>query len=362
MFMFLNWLKKIRMNKSRVVKKDLKRNFINSLLYLVVIFLCHTAAMMWLQELSLGDSIWLTLTTLTTVGYGDIQIDNPFARMATISLLYFGGIFFLAKTAGDYFDYRATKRYKQFKGEWRWNMCNHIVIISEHEDKIYKQYYERLVTEFRQLKPYQEADIQILTNDFPEGLPDSLRKLGVVHYCGKGNAPKDLEAVNIHKATIIIVLAKKHHDSLSDGNTFDILYRIRDINKTALIAVECVDDVNRVRLQQAGADITIRPVRAYPEMIVSALSAPGCETVMENMFTHEGDKYRRFDVTVRSKPWATLVYNLMEADVGTAVAYISPDGEIRCNPSGKDKIEAKALIVMVREDKAISNEEVLAVL
>jgi voltage-gated potassium channel len=361
MFIIFNWLKKIKMNKSKVVKKDLKRNFINSLLYLVVIFFCHTAAMMWFQNLHVGDSIWLTLTTLTTVGYGDIPIDNPYARLSTILLLYFGGIFVLAKTAGDYFDYRSVKRYKQFKGEWRWNMSNHIVIISEHEDKIYQQYYERLVTEFRQLQPYQEADIQILTNDFEAGLPDCLRKLGVVHYRGKGNAPEDLEAVNINKATIIIVLAKKHHDSLSDGNTFDILHRIRDINKTALIAVECVDDVNRDRLQKAGADITIRPVRAYPEMIVSALSAPGCEMVMENMFTHEGDKYRRFDVSVRNKPWANLVYQLMEGDIGTAVAYISPDGEIRCNPSGKEQVEAKALIVMVRQDKVITNEAVQAV-
>jgi len=358
MLTILTWFKKIRNRKPIVTRKDLRKSFLYSSVYLFIIFCLHTLAMTKLEGLSIGNSIWVTWTTITTVGYGDIPIKSPLGRTSTILLLYLGGIFVLAKTAGDYFDYRVIKHRKQLTGEWRWSMNHHIVIISDHDDHISNQYYERLVTEFQQVPKYGHCAIEILTNNFRDGLPESLQLLGVVHYQGNGNVPKDLEAVNVKGADIIIVLAKRHNDPLSDGNTFDILHRLREYNQTASILVECVDDTNRNRLRQAGANITVRPIRAYPEMMVSAIRAPGSENVIENMFTHQGDKYQRFDIALKKREWAEIVYQLMKADIGTAVAYISDDNEVHCNPQGKNIIDAKALIAMVKEDATPTNEQV----
>jgi len=191
MLTILTCFKKFRNRKPIVTRKDLRKSFLYSSIYLVIIF---------------------------CVGYGDIPIKSSLGRTSTILLLYLGGIFVLAKTAGDYFDYRIIKHRKQLTGEWRWSVSHHIVIISD--------------------------------NNFRDGLPESLQLLGVVHYQGKGNVPKDLEAVNVKGADVIIVLAKRHNDPLSDGNTFDILHRLREYNQTASILVECVNDVNRNRLQQ----------------------------------------------------------------------------------------------------------------
>lgn len=362
MLSIFTWFNKFRNKKRIVVKKNFRKNFTNALLYLAFIFILHTIAMTQWEKLAFSDSIWLTFTTITTVGYGDIPIKSLEARLATIILLYLGGIFVLAKTAGDYFDYRTMKYHKQLRGEWRWNMNNHIVIISDHDDHIPERYYEKLVAEFRQVPQYESHEIQILTQDFKEGLPESLQILGMTHYNGKGNVPENLEAVDIAQATIIIILAKQHHDPLSDGNTFDILHRVRDLNQAAFILVECVDDVNRSRLQRAGANIMIRPIRAYPEMIVSALCAPGSELVMENMFTSQGDTYQRFEVTIQDTQWADIVYQLIKANIGTTVAYISDDNKIYCNPNGSSKINAKALIVIVRENKKPTTKDIEAAL
>jgi len=362
MLAIFTWFQKIGHKKPIVIKEDMRKKFVKSSAYLLVILYLHTIAMNQLEGLSIGDAAWLTWTTITTVGYGDIPIKSPLSRLSTILLLYLGGIFVLAKTAGDYFDYRAIKHQKQLKGEWRWNMKHHIVIISDHDDQISSLYYERLVTEFQQVPKYKECAIEILTNDFPKGLPESLQLLGVVHYEGKGNVPENLGAVNIDSADFIIVLTKMHNDPLSDGNTFDILHRIRDCNQTASILVECVDDANRERLQQAGANIVVRPIRAYPEMMVSALCAPGAEKIVENLFTHRGDKYQRFDVAIEKIAWMEIVYELMKANIGTAVAYISHDDKVHCNPDGKEIVDAKALIVMVKEGFNPTDEGVAAVL
>ncbi|MFK5969490.1 MAG: potassium channel family protein, partial [Candidatus Marithrix sp.] len=152
-------------------------------------------AMIKWEGLYLIDAIWLTFTTITTVGYGDIQITSIPGRLSTIILLYLGGIFVLAKTAGDYFDYRVVRSRKQLKGEWRWNMNNHIVLISYNEDHIPTLYYERLITEFQHTEEYKNHNIQLLTKDFQNGLPESLQQLNITHYYGKGNQIEDLKAV-----------------------------------------------------------------------------------------------------------------------------------------------------------------------
>jgi voltage-gated potassium channel len=328
--------------------KDYKKSLLYSSIWIGIIFVLHTTAMVYWEGHTIEDSLWLTVTTITTVGYGDVSINTHLGRAATVILMYIGGIYVLANTVADFFYYRAAKYRQQLHGEWRWNMNHHIVIISHHDDHMPDLYYKRLITEFRQIPAYKNIDIQILTNHFPEGLPRTLQELGVVHSKRTANLPEDLEAVNISSAVIVIVLARRHHDSNSDGTTFDILHRIRDVNQTAFILSECVDDVNRDRLHEAGANTTIRPVHAYPEMIVSVLNAPGAEIIIENMFTHDGDKYQRFDVAIKGQQWSKVVYRLMEENIGIAIAYITHDDKVHCNPPAKEMIHAKAIIAMVK--------------
>ena len=362
MLPLLTWLERFKKRKYAVIQIKLEEKLLSAVQYLFIILFLHSLLIRLFEGYSWGDALWLALTTITTVGYGDIQIHSLGGRVATVLLLYAGGIFVLAKVVADYFEYHSSKHQQKFKGEWRWNMSNHILIISDQEDQLSELFYQRLIHEFRQTPQYQNSSIQILTQDFSDGLPELLQLLGTTYYKGKGNSPKDLEAVNCNLAKIIIILAQRHNDPLSDGHTFDILHRIRDINSSAFIIVECVDDANRKRLQQAGANIMVRPIRAYPEMIVGVLCAPGTEQVLENMFTQQGDRYQRVNVILRAKEWAEIVYQLIKADIGIAIAYIDPNGLVSCNPPGRKKIVADALIIMVKDGKEISAEQVTAIL
>ncbi len=328
--------------------KDYKKSLIYSSIWITIIFVLHTVSMVYWEGHTIEDSLWLSVTTITTVGYGDIAINSNIGRAATVILMYIGGIYVLANTVADFLSYRAEKYRQQLHGEWRWNMTHHIVIISHYDDHMPDLYYKRLITEFREIPAYQNIGIQILTNHFPEGLPVALQELGVVHSKRTGNLPEDLELANIIDAVIVVVLAKRHHDSGSDGNTFDILHRIRDVNQKAFVLAECVDDKNRERLQEAGANTTIRPVHAYPEMIVSVLNAPGAEIIIENMFTHDGDKYQRFNVDIQGQEWSKIVCQLMDENIGIAIAYISHDDKVHCNPPAREVVHAKAIIAMVK--------------
>ncbi len=55
--------------------------------YLAAITIGHTLAMMAFEELALGDAVWLTATTMTTVGYGDLSASTAAGRWSTVILV-----------------------------------------------------------------------------------------------------------------------------------------------------------------------------------------------------------------------------------------------------------------------------------
>jgi len=318
----------------------------------------HIFAMLYFENLSLSDSLWITLTTVTTVGYGDLSAHTEMGRISTVLLLYFGGIFILAKIAGDYFDFRLERRERMLKGQWSWNMQDHILIINTPTHNA-EQYFERLITQFRAHENFNDVPIQLLTPAYPDGLHPSLQKLGVIHYSGMANNRDSLEAVNISSASQIIILATDETDSMSDSITFDILHRLKEQNTEANLTVECVDDNNRSRFLQAGANSVIRPIRAYPELIVRAIVAPGCEIVLENLFTHGGNHTRRYDAKIDGIKWADVVCALINENLGTALAYIDKSAHVIIDPDPVEDIHASGIILLIREQHIPESEDII---
>ncbi len=351
----LNWLifylRRRQGKKHAAAEYELRAGLLKTLVYLALIFTAHILAMLTLEGMGFSDALWVTLTTVTTVGYGDLSAATPLGRTATVVLLYLGGIFVLAKMAGDYFDFRTEKRLRKIRGEWIWNMRGHILIINSPAQNG-EEYFSRLIRQFSSSERYRNHPIQILTGNFSGGLPETLNRLGtVVHYHGEGNEPEDLTAVNAREADIIVVLASDEQDRISDSRSFDILHRLKDLQVTGKVLTECVDDRNRQRLIEAGADIVLRPVRSYPEMIVRGFVAPGSEQIIENMFTSSSDEYLRYDVPISGLEWKEIVCRLIRQDFGTAIAFVSSeDGLLYDNPPAGQPIEASAIILMVREE------------
>lgn len=360
------WLERVRAKRRRRVKALAKARLGFSLavtgVYLALIFALHTVAMMSFEKLSFGDSLWLTLTTATTVGYGDLSASTVAGRWATAVLLYAGGIFVLAKLAGDYFDYRSERNARMARGEWEWDMRDHIVIVNKPtEDPIH--YFEVLIREFRKSHEFANVPVQILTEDFPTGLPAVLAELGdVVHYRGSGVDSDALAAVDVDKARAVAVLSVTDYDPACDSLTFDILHRLRSLGVTGHVLAECVRDSNRQRFKQAGADIVIRPIRAYPGMLVRGFVAPGAQTLMEELFRSDGGEYRRVSVEGKPHRWADVVSALVRNDLGVAVAYESINGELRISPHADEEVAANALFVIADEQKGITPEAVAAAL
>tara|TARA_E500000331_G_C17096261_1_gene643343 strand:+ start:182 stop:550 length:369 start_codon:yes stop_codon:yes gene_type:complete len=89
-------------------------------------FTVHDAVL----NIGFDDGIWLTITSLTTVVYGDLSAARWKGQTATALIIYFGGIFVAGKFAGDFFDYRSARRAAMKLGDWNYpNLTHHIVVL-----------------------------------------------------------------------------------------------------------------------------------------------------------------------------------------------------------------------------------------
>lgn len=348
---FLNRKKNKRIAK---LVKQTKNNIAHRLQYLLLkllLILClHIVAMMWFESLPLNQAAWLTLTTVTTVGYGDISASSLWGQLSTVVLLYVLGIWMLAQLAGEYLDFRMDRRERITKGFWSWNQMNDHIVIVNAPDKNSEQFLLRLIGQFRATPSLKEKPVILVTHVFPHGLPKSLADMGVVHKNANTSLGNFFSDVSINEASYVLFLAQDALDPRSDSLTLDLLDQFERRGNNALVAAEAVQDSNFKRFKTMGADSVLRPIRAYPELIVRALSAPGTERILEDLFTHFGASIHRYDIDVKNKPWKDIACALIQQEMGTPLGYIDNTGEVKTCPLEGAMISAKAILLMARDE------------
>jgi voltage-gated potassium channel len=359
--MFKFYPLKIRLKRykwfSQQTAGDRKKNIIRLFVILLFLMIAHVTAMLLFEDLSIGQAIWLTLTTITTVGYGDLSAGTLEGRTATVVFLYLIGIFLLAQIAGEWIDYRIDRKDRMRKGMWRWKMKDHIVIINT-PDSDGERYLHVLVEQIRNTPSLTDYPVQIFSTYFPDGLSAELREMGVVHHHGAPEGRNRLSVVDVEQARFVLVLAVSTSDYRADSLTMDILGQLRELHTEGHIIAECLQEQNRGRFRELGADAVLRPVRAYPEFVVRAMAAPGTEEIIEDLFTHQGAHPRRYDVSVPNQTWGELAARLLLAGFGTPIGYLDNEDVVVTNPKASIHVEGKAIFLMVDEKSIPSAQEV----
>ena len=361
--MITHWFRRRRyLRFTRNVAGAIRRRLMQVTILFAAVFALHVAAMMAFEGLRLGEAMWLTMTTSTTVGYGDISAETAAGRWATTVCMYLLGIFLLAQAASDLFDYRALRRERRRRGEFKWrNMKDHLLIINVPCQEA-NAYLHRLVAHVRKTPSLADIPVHLLTHRYPDGLPPSLVELGVTHYNGVAENSENLAAANAATARHILVIADEAHEARSDAHTFDILSRLCALagagDGNRVVVAEVVDDANRQRIRAAGATTVLRPLRAYPEMVVRALAVPGGEELLETFFTHEGDRLMRFDAPFRDLIWADLLVAFIRGGAGVPLGFVEEGGNIVTNPAPSATCSGQAVFVLVDESLDVTQEGV----
>lgn len=360
--MFIKFKKfhlKNRIAYNFVSNTSLKSQLLKLFSILTVILAIHITAMIELENLSVSDALWLTMTSATTVGYGDLSAQTTGGRIATIILLYVGGIAILAQVAALYFEYRQEIKDRKLRGDWSWDMEDHIVFLNCPEilDKAKEEYFYQAISGLRKSNSeVAQLPIIIVSDQFNNGIPDRLHKLDVVFVNKPLSNQETLESANVKEAHTIVVLSKNEWDTDSDSINFDLVDRLKEFNIKGRVIVEAIQDNNRSRLKKIGANNVLRPIRAYPELLMRAIIAPGSEQVIETLFDSYGEECIKYEISAQCS-WLEVIEKFTSNDLGIPIAYEAQDGTIVNSPSSKKKVNSKAVFVIVNDGDVKTNAE-----
>ena len=85
--------------------KSVNRQILFSILFMIFVIIGGTTGYSYLENYSLTDGFYMTIITITTVGYGEIQPLSPSGRMFTSVPILFGfaSIAFAGRTLAENF-------------------------------------------------------------------------------------------------------------------------------------------------------------------------------------------------------------------------------------------------------------------
>lgn len=349
----MNFLFKFRKKQNNVIHVSPKEKLLKGFAILFTLVMINSLLISYFEGFSMADSLWVSMTTITTVGYGDLSASTVYGRLSTIVLLYGGGIFLLAKLSGDFFEIKSEKIRLKKIGKWRFDMQDHIVIMGGSEAVINAEnYLIKLIKVISGSPNLKDSKIALLTDTFADGLGDVFKPFSNVALFSEDPwLISSLEKASIETANIVIINSQDPNNEHSDSLVFDAIAKVRSKNQTCFIVTEAVSLLNRPRLLEIGADIVVRPSRSFPEIIVRSIETPGSEQIIEHFLTAELDAYIKiaFSSPITIK-WKEVVLALLDENAGLPVAF-SHNNNIISNPLAHNIVTMDTLFIMTDKEQ-----------
>lgn len=248
--------------------------FKNTILFeislLVLVAVIGTAGYMVIERWDVLDALYMTVITLTTIGFGETHPLSPAGRLFTI-LLILGGIGTLTYTLtsissfffrGNFYSLLSRRLMSQKIEELR----QHVVICGASNTSL------ALMQELDVVKiPYVLIDQD---KDKVEQLVTDRKLLAIV---GDATDSKVLKQAGVEKARTLVASLHDDHDNLY------LIMETRELNKEVQIFARMKDESSGRKLKRAGADELVNPYEIGGMRLASLIVRPTVVRFLQNM-------------------------------------------------------------------------------
>ena len=296
-----------------------------------------TAGYMFLQHFTFIEALYMTVITLSTVGFAEVRPLDSAGRLFTIALILMGAGFVAFSFAyfsqivldGDILEaYRRRRLTKKLD-----QMENHYIICG------YGQMGQIIADRLME----QKVPVVIVESD--ESALGRVKEKGLVHLFGDATEEEHLITAGIRRAKGLVTVVSK------DSENVFIVLTARDLNKGLFIYGRASSPGTDKRLIKAGADRVVAPYAigaakiAYnilrptvTDFLDLALSAEGMDLSMEEMLIPADCRLVGMELMasgIRSN------YNLI------VVAIKRAEGTMVFNPAPNEKFQAGDTLVAI---------------
>jgi len=296
-----------------------------------------TMGYMILEGYTLLDAIYMTVITLSSVGYGEVQTLSPIGRVFT-TILIFCGVGTLAYGISQIAELLIEgKLFIQQRREAAiLKMNNHVIICGY--GRIGKKVAERL----------RDRRLEFVIIEQNEEHFELLDKAGYKYIHGDARDDAVLQKAGISNARAIVATLS------SDADNVYVVLSARNLNKNLHIVARAGQMVTYDKLLQAGANKVISPYEIGAHYIASAVLRPSVIDFMEIVSETATTKSASLEIEeIHIPKESTFVgKTLRETDFRTArniivLAIKNQEGEVVYNPSSDQMIVEGGTLICI---------------
>ncbi len=314
-------------------------------------------------ELDLLDSIWWSMVTMTTVGYGDLYPQTNIGRFLIAYPCMLFGIaiigYLLGLAAESIFDHISKKK----RGLVQITKENHIIICNfPNLNKLL-----RLTAELK-LHPSYEHSFFVIVSDTITKLPESLPKNEFAFVYGNPTSETVLQKANLNAAAGVFILASDPFNSDADAITFaiaSVLELIRQEHHYSYkVVAELIHQENFSLLQKAKVDGIVTPEGLTDCLLAQEFLYPGIHEIITQIISNKiGSQFYILDTKLAGHKVSDIQVAVLKHPANLQVIGIIKQGKTILNPAKEECIEEGNKLIMLaesRRDFSVIEQDILS--
>jgi voltage-gated potassium channel len=228
------------------------------------------------QDISIWDSLWYSVISITTIGYGDLSAQSLGARIGTVVFIIIIGLVAFTTAIGVMVDRIVELRQKERRGMGSSRASDHLLIVNFPNESRIRQ----IIEEFTRDEEHEHREIIIVTDQIEE-LPFSINNVSFIR--GSPLEQETFARANIADARQAIVLSTSADDPRTDSLVASISFVMEHMNVGMSIVAECQDPKHAVLFNVSGHVSLVYTTRVANNLLVQEAQDPGVNLLTETI-------------------------------------------------------------------------------
>ncbi len=295
------------------------------------------------QFKNVGDGLWWTLVTMSTVGYGDkVPVTLLGRTIGTICMV--SGPLLMVSFIGSVGVRLYDTWTKGVKGMAQVKSKRHILLCG------WNWKAEDIINELR-LSELREAHITIIDDNLETKPTDDPRTSFV-----KGNASETrvLARANVSEASFAVVLAD-NGTIAADQKTVLTVLSIKKSNTSIVVCAELNDANNEEHLRQAGCEIVVNASLLSSRLLAMSLQNPVVVPIVTELVSQVGNEVYQVKIPGEyvGRPFLEALSSFKSSHAGILIG-IERDGTATMNPPASEVLrESDILLILAEESPSV---------
>ena len=309
-----------------------------------------TIGYMWLSGYNFVDALYMTVITVTTVGFGELQPFSPEEKIFTIfliltSITIFGyaiSAFSEYLVSGKFFEHFKHRRVEKQIG----HLKGHTIVCG---------YGRNGRQAILKLGSYNKKFVVVEKKKETVAILDAQ---GILNIEGDATLDETLQRAGIEKASFLITALP------SDADNLFVVLTASQLNKDCVIISRAEKESSYKKLKFAGAKNVIMPDKLGGDHMASLVTTPDVIEFVDRL-TIEGETTANLEeIAVNDLPKKYINKTILDLDLRkqtgcTVIGFKNPNKEYIINPEANIKLIADSqLIVLGRPEQIIKLREI----